>query len=221
MSTYVVSQTVTLEWPITDPDGNPVTTGVTVTGSITRPDLTTAPLTGTHVGGGLYRASYDPLSVGAHSWRLEATGAVDGARTGSFLVVADPGAGPGPNLDPATPIGLVRLLIPDKDPSALLFTDTELAALIALEGGNARRGAAQALEVAASNEAMVSKVIRTQDLSTDGPAVAAEYRARAAILRSQAAAAEDEEEAASTVGAFTIRPYGQPDCQTVYRREYC
>jgi hypothetical protein len=38
---------------------------------------------------------------------------------------------------------------------------------------------------------MVSKVIRTQDLQTDGSKVAAELRARATSLREQAAATDD------------------------------
>ena len=114
-------------------------------------------------------------------------------------------------LDPATPIGLVRLLIPDTDQTALLFTDPQIEAFLLVEGNVPRKAAALALEVAASSEALVSKVIRTQDLSTDGPAVAAELRARAAILRSQAKTTEDDAAAAAVVGAFTIRPQGAPD----------
>ena len=89
-------------------------------------------------------------------------------------------------LDYTTPIGLTRLLIPDTDEAAFLFLDAEITAFLGLNAANPRRAAAEALEALASNEALVSKVIRTQDLSTDGAKVAAELRARAKQLRAQA-----------------------------------
>lgn len=82
--------------------------------------------------------------------------------------------------------GQVRLLIPDTDPDNFLLADAEIGALLVLESGDVRRAAAAALEVIASSEAMVSKKIRSQDLSTDGPAVAKELRERARLLRAQA-----------------------------------
>lgn len=93
--------------------------------------------------------------------------------------------------DPSTPAGQVRLLINDVgDP--FTFTDDEIAAFIGLAiGGSVLRAAATALDTIASNEALVSKVIKTQDLSTNGPAVAAELRARAATLRQQADDTDD------------------------------
>lgn len=97
-------------------------------------------------------------------------------------------AGGGPTLDPTTDIGLVRLLCTDLDSSAPLFTDDQITAFLTLEG-TVRLAAAAALETIATSEALISKKIRTQDLSTDGPAVAKELRERAAALRTQAAAA--------------------------------
>lgn len=88
--------------------------------------------------------------------------------------------------DVATAAGQVRLLIPDTDPDNHLLEDAEITALLALEASDVRRAAATALELIASSEALVSKKIRTQDLSTDGPAVARELRERAAQLRVQA-----------------------------------
>lgn len=82
-------------------------------------------------------------------------------------------------------IGMVRLLIPDTDPGAQLFDDDDLQSFLDLEGGDVRYAAAQALDVAASSEVMVSKVIKTQDLSTDGTKVSADLRARAESLRDQ------------------------------------
>lgn len=86
--------------------------------------------------------------------------------------------------DLTTNAGVVRMLIPDTDPDAYLLDDDEITAMLALEG-TTRSTAALALETIASSESMVSKKIRTQDLSTDGPAVAADLRARAALLRDQ------------------------------------
>ncbi|MET9339272.1 hypothetical protein [Nonomuraea sp. NPDC003804] len=88
-------------------------------------------------------------------------------------------------IDYTTDAGKVRLLVSDVDEANLLLTDEQIAALLTLEGGSVKLAAAQALDTIASSEALVSKVITTQDLSTDGAKVAAELRARAAALRQQ------------------------------------
>lgn len=98
-------------------------------------------------------------------------------------------AGPSITVDPTTDIGLTRLLSTDANPAAPIFDDGQITAFLTLEG-SPRLAAALALETIAANEALISKKIRTEDgLSTDGPAVAAELRARAKALREQAAAA--------------------------------
>lgn len=102
-------------------------------------------------------------------------------------------------------LGKVRLLIPDTDENALLFTDDQITGFLAVEGGIVKRAAAAALETAASNEAIVSKVIRTQDLQTDGAKVSAELRARAAELRRQVN--EDDPE---TSGGLDIIDFRDP-----------
>lgn len=109
--------------------------------------------------------------------------------------------------DPATPAGMVRLLIDDTslDP---VFTDPEIAAFLNLNGGSELRAAAQALLMIAGSEARLAKKITSQDLQTDGPAVAAELRAQAQALRAQA----DADDAASVdAGVFEVveYPYGQ------------
>jgi hypothetical protein len=88
-------------------------------------------------------------------------------------------------IDYSTDLGKVRLLIPDTDEDNLLLTDDKITAFLGMETG-VKRAAALALETIASNEALVGKVIKTQDLSTDGTRVSAELRARAAQLRRQA-----------------------------------
>lgn len=88
--------------------------------------------------------------------------------------------------DPSTPVGMMRLLATDIDVAAPLLTDQQYAALLHLEGGNVKRGAAMALETIATSETLCTKKISTQDLSIDGPAVADDLRKRAKLLRDQA-----------------------------------
>ena len=83
----------------------------------------------------------------------------------------------------------VRLLISDTAPqsdSRQIFRNHEIDQFLEIESGNVKLAAAQALETIASNEVLVSKVITSQDISTNGAAVAAELRARAQVLRDQA-----------------------------------
>lgn len=89
-------------------------------------------------------------------------------------------------IDYTSDAGRVRLLIPDTVEGDFLFEDPQITAFLAMEGGVVKRGAAAALEVVASSEVMVSKVIRTQDLSTDGAKVSDALLKRAAELRRQA-----------------------------------
>src|SRR5689334_19922240 len=109
-------------------------------------------------------------------------------------------AGPVVTVDPTTTIGMVRLLCTDLSETAPLLSDDQITALLTLESNNVRMAAAQALDIIASSEALVSMKIRTQDLQTDGPAVAAELRARAKSLREQAA----DTDADGNVFAFDI-----------------
>ncbi len=94
--------------------------------------------------------------------------------------------------DVTTDRGKVRLLIPDSNPSAYVFEDAEIDAYLTIEDG-VRRATALALETLASNEALVLKVIRILDLSTDGARTSDALLKRAALLRGQAG----EDDAAS------------------------
>lgn len=95
------------------------------------------------------------------------------------------------NTDPASDVGRVRLLITDVVEPAL-FDDAQIDAFLAMEGG-VKLAAATALETIARSEALISKKITTQDLSTDGPAVAKELRESAKALREQAAVEAEAE----------------------------
>lgn len=88
----------------------------------------------------------------------------------------------------------VRLLIADTNPATRMFSLRQVAQFLRLNGDNARRAAAQALDVIAANEALVSKVIKTKDLSTDGAKVADALRKQAAELRRQADTGEDSDD---------------------------
>jgi len=91
--------------------------------------------------------------------------------------------------DVATERGQVRLLISDTDTATAanqVFTDAEIDAFLALEGANVRRAAAQALDTIASNEALVQKVLRTVDITTDGAKLADALHKHAEMLRGQA-----------------------------------
>lgn len=98
--------------------------------------------------------------------------------------------------DYATVIGQIRLLIPDTEqlanlaePSATaeyLFSDAQIQAFATLYSNNVKRAAAQAKLVLATSEALINKVIRTSDYTTDGAKLGAELRAQAKQLNEEA-----------------------------------
>lgn len=87
--------------------------------------------------------------------------------------------------DPATDEGRVRLLLNDVS-APWIFNDAEITAFLDMEGGSVKRAAAQAIDTNADNEALASKVLRSQDLQTDGAKLADSLRKRATELRRQA-----------------------------------
>lgn len=183
---YWAGTTLVVDWHLTDVDGNPVT-DATVTGEVRLPDGTsTAAMAVTAIPAeNLYRASYTPIEAGTHVWRLNASGTATGAVEGSIVVQRSLLGLPPITVDPTTDIGRVRLLATDLSEVTPLFEDAQISAFLAMEGGRVKRAAAQALDTIATSEALISKVIRTLDLQTDGAKVAAELRARAKSLRDQ------------------------------------
>lgn len=82
----------------------------------------------------------------------------------------------------ATEIEKVRVLIPDTEAvfnGATLFSDTEIDTYLEVAGGSVLRAAGFALMAISTSEAMISKVIKTQDLGTDGAKVAEAMRKNA------------------------------------------
>lgn len=110
--------------------------------------------------------------------------------------------------DVTTDVGRVRLLISDLDPAAALFADDEVQAFLDLNGALIRLAAAEALDVIASNEALLSKKITTQDLATDGPALAAALHAQAEGLRAAHRTSQADADAVNG-GGFGIVPFGR------------
>jgi len=96
--------------------------------------------------------------------------------------------------DLSTDAGKVRLLIPDRNAADYVFEDTEIAAFLTIEG-DIRNATALGLETIASDNAMVLKVIRLLDLTTDGAKTSDALLKRAAMLRDQA-------DALDATGAF-------------------
>lgn len=84
-----------------------------------------------------------------------------------------------------TDIDRIRLLLNDVDEPTMVFTDSELRTFLLLEGGAVKLAAAQAIDTNADNEALASKVLHTQDLTTDGAKLAAVLHSRAEQLRNQ------------------------------------
>lgn len=102
------------------------------------------------------------------------------------------------DFDVTTDRGKVRLLISDGDLDNLIFEDEEIDAFISMAlNNNIKRAAAMALRVMAANENYVQKAISVLDLKTDGPKVAAEFRAQADRLDDQADKEEASEDGAS------------------------
>lgn len=87
-------------------------------------------------------------------------------------------------IDYTSDLGKVRLLIADVDETSPTLDDSQITAFLTMES-DVKLAAAAALDTIARSEALVSKVIRTQDLQTDGTKLAAELRASASELRRQ------------------------------------
>lgn len=116
--------------------------------------------------------------------------------------------------DYATVVGQIRLLIPDVEqlenlanPSAspaYIFEDAQIQAFATLYSDNVKRAAAQAKLVLATSEALINKVIRTADYTTDGAKLGAELRAQAKELQAEA----DKDDLADAYdSSFTVVGY--------------
>lgn len=108
----------------------------------------------------------------------------------------------------ATDMARVRLLINDTDVVDPVFSDNEINAFLVLEGGSVKLAAAQALDTIADDEALTSKVVRSQDVATNGASVAEQLRQRAKALREQGRG--EAGGALSPRGSFPCAPDDRP-----------
>ena len=104
-------------------------------------------------------------------------------------------------IDFSSPVGQVRVLIPDlrkledlrdlrKEPR-YLFTDDEILAFLAINNGNVKLAAADACDAIGMDKSLQLLVLKTDDKQTDGAKLLSAIVARAKQLRAQAR--EDEE----------------------------
>lgn len=115
------------------------------------------------------------------------------------------------DIDYATPVGMVRALIPDCDllenprdlsaPKRYLFTDAQLGVYLSLNNGNVKRAAADAIDVIGTDTGLQMLVITTDDKSTDGAKMLNAMLARGKQLRASADGDESGE-----VGFELVQP---------------
>lgn len=86
--------------------------------------------------------------------------------------------------DYSTPVGQLRMLLGDTG-EVYLFSDAQMQAYLALYHDNIKRAAGAALLTVAANQALLLKYVKTDDLTIDGPKVAAELRLQAAAWDSE------------------------------------
>lgn len=104
-------------------------------------------------------------------------------------------------IDYTSPIGQVRVLIPDlrkledlrdlRNEPRYLFTDDEILAFLAVNNWNVKRAAADACDAIGMDKALQLLVLKTDDKQTDGAKLLDAIVKRAKTLRQQAK--EDEE----------------------------
>lgn len=81
----------------------------------------------------------------------------------------------------------------DEGMPSTLFTDAQIETYLAVNRDNIKRAAAPALRALAVSEAVISKVIRTEDLQTDGAKTAQALLTAARDLERSADQDEDRE----------------------------
>lgn len=108
-------------------------------------------------------------------------------------------------IDYTSPIGQVRVLIPDlrkledlrdlRNEPRYLFTDDEILAFLAINNGNVKRAAADACDAIGMDKSLQLLVLKTDDKQTDGAKLLDAIVKRAKTLREQAR--EDDENSLS------------------------
>lgn len=92
--------------------------------------------------------------------------------------------------DPTTDVGRVRRTIPDKDEANAFWTDAEIESFLVDEDNNWRRATALAIETMASDDLLVLKVVKVQNIETSLDRMMSALLKRAKQLRDDAAVEE-------------------------------
>lgn len=120
--------------------------------------------------------------------------------------------------DFSSTVGRIRALIPDVEQvdysgegePEYMFSDAHLKNLHAIsvggELGRIYRAAASALRALAVSEGLIQKVIRTEDLQTDGAKMTSALLSAARALDDRADQADEDEESVMTIVDFQPRP---------------
>ena len=110
---------------------------------------------------------------------------------------------------PSTPVELVRTLIPDTDAvfgeneDEYLFPDADIERFIEVANGSVTRAAGLAMIAIGNSEALINKVIKTQDLMTNGAALATAFQKSGELLLKRA----DKEDEVGALDYFEIIDY--------------
>lgn len=119
--------------------------------------------------------------------------------------------------DPLSPVGQIRFLIADTEQfdydsngtPRYRLTDPQLEAFSAMAGeGRLYAAGANALRALAANEILIGKVIRTEDLQTDGAKVGDALRLLARELDTRQGREDDDN--AYAANAFEIVDFSYP-----------
>jgi hypothetical protein len=189
---------------------DPFAVDTTMTATITDPSAVSTSFTMTpSVDHSTWTGTAAALSVpGEYTAKFTIVGTGAGVKYATVIVASPPPL--------STEIRRVRLLIADTDPASRLFRADQITDFLDLENGHVKLAAAQALDAIAVSEVLVSKVVKTQDLQTDGAKVAAELRARASELRRQVLDGEGDDslgfEIVDFIDPFTRRHYWPGTC---------
>jgi hypothetical protein len=124
-------------------------------------------------------------------------------------------------VDYGTPVGQVRLLIPDvatddgTNNTDYLISDGAIQGALSLYASSVRRAAAALIDAIANDEALTYKITKTDDLSINGTAVAEALRRRAESLRSEADQFEDVPDGFQMVYPYPEETWVVPETTTV------
>lgn len=106
-------------------------------------------------------------------------------------------------IDYTEPVGKVRALIPDIDEADPILSDAQITAYLSVVEDNVLRATALALRTISNEINLILKYVKTDDLSTNGPAVAAELRQNADRFDKAA----DDAASIDTADYFDVVPF--------------